>query len=200
MHRRLIPLLLAACALASAPARASTPDLVPAGADAPGAAWEEAFTGRVPHPPGTCTRLGGGDVILIHPDDALHATCAIAPRDRLLVAFGSSCASWEGFRGPLAQRRCAIDSDQALEHFPVSVDGHGQDIRQPGFEFLTGWRWLWLPAGNPLGLRPQLGTFTAHGWSAYVRGLNRGTHAVAYVIDAPDWGGPFTATVAVEVR
>jgi len=200
MHRRLIPLLLAACALTSAPAQASSPDLVPTRAGVVGAAWEEAFAGRVPHPPGSCTRFGSSDVILIHPDQALNASCTIAPRDRVLVFFGTYCATWEGVRGPLAQRRCAIDSDQAIKHFWVSVDGDGQDIREPRFEFLTGWRWVWLPAGNTLGLPPQIGTFTAHGWGAYAGGLSRGRHALAYVVDAPDWGGPFAFTVAVEVR
>jgi hypothetical protein len=200
--RRLFSALFAACVLfaGAAPARAHGPDIVPAGAEVVGAAWEEAIAGQVPHPPGTCTRFGRRDVFLVHPDKDLRANCTIAPGDRLLVFFGTFCASWEGTIGPRVQRQCAIESDQAILRFPVSVDGRGLDIRTRRFEVLTGWRWLWLPAGNSQGVEPQIGNFVAHGWSAFVEGLRRGVHSVVYVVDAPAWGGPFTFTVTVEVR
>lgn len=187
-----LPLVLAIVgALATAaPTHAHGLDIgpAPAASELAGDGWERAFDGRNAPYDGRCAPLAPG---LYQPYSTTGEpiACTLPADARLFIQFGAYCASWEGVRTPWAQRRCAIESD-ANDGLRLSVRGRSIDMQRPRFEFITRWRWVWIPDGENRGLQ----TFTAHGHAAIIEGLRDGD-VITLEIDFPD--GVFTFTVNV---
>jgi len=81
-------------------------------------------------------------------------------------------------------------SNSFPDSHPWVYPAGGFDIRAARFEFVTRWRWVWVPEGEHRGLQ----TFTAHGHAAIIDGLRDGD-VVTLDISLPD--GTFTYTVNV---
>ncbi|MDA0165270.1 hypothetical protein OM076_33690 [Solirubrobacter ginsenosidimutans] len=190
--RRLPLILAAAVALATAaPARAHALDIgpAPAAGELAGDGWQRAFDGRNAPYDGKCAPLAPG---LYQPYSTTGEpiACDLPAGARLFIQFGAYCASWEGVRAPWEQRRCAVESDAPIEGLRLSARGRSVEIDRHRFEFVTRWRWVWVPEGEHHGLQ----TFTAHGHAAIIDGLRDGD-VVTLDIGFPD--GPFTFTVNV---
>jgi hypothetical protein len=191
MHR--LPLILAVTAAlaTAAPASAHGLDIgpAPAAGELAGDGWERAFDGRNAPYDGRCAPLAPG---LYQPYSTTGEpiACDLPAGARLFIQFGAYCASWEGVYTPWEQRRCAIEADAPIEGMRLSARGRSVEIDRLRFEFVTRWRWVWVPEGEHRGLQ----TFTAHGHAAFIDGLRDGD-VVTLDISFPD--GTFTYTVNV---
>ncbi len=190
--RRLVFSLIAAAALATAaPARAHGPEIAPApaAAELAGDGWERAFSGRNDGLEGTCVRLAPGVYQPIG-NELLTAACDLPPGARLFIQFGAYCGSFGGVFLPSRQRQCAIDEDAAITRMNLSAGDRTVRIDKPRFEFVTRWRWVWVPTGENRGLQ----TFTAHGYAAMIDNLRvRDKVTLAITLS----GESFTFTVKV---
>ena len=191
MHRLALALAVTAALVTAAPARAHGLDIgpAPAAGELAGEGWERAFDGRNAPYDGKCAPLARG---LYQPYSTTGEpiACDLPVGARLFIQFGGYCASWEGVRTPWEQRRCAIESDAAIQSMLLAARGRSVEIDRPGFEFLTRWRWVWVPEGENRGLQ----TFTAHGHAAIIDGLRDGD-VVTLDISFP--GGALTYTINV---
>ena len=148
---------------------------------------------------GSCVTLAR-NVIAPHFGDDGTATCAATQRTRLFVFFGTACFNVEEGVGETEEEQlaCAVAADQAVQQFNVTVDD-GKTIRllRRRFELVSPQTTVPLPPGNEFGV--DTATFTAHAWGAVIRRLRPGRHTVAIEVVAPDFGGTFNVTVALNV-